>query len=309
MSDEVARLVDELYRTRRSVWESARIQVRNWLEREREKALSGEEDKSRLRIDEGRIKNPDRAVRKLLRKLGDGEQVNSTTVIEESLTDLTGLKVLCKSTRDQLLICSHLQEACKANNSDIVIVEERDYVGSPKDSGYRAKHLLLRVPITNEEPVTVELQIKTLLQDAWSELTHENSYKPGSAVKQTTFHFELARVMAGLLEQVDHFADRLALDMEATLEGEPENSTAPVDVQHPDLEVEIWVTKVTGRYALAEDADGDSRLIPARTVRDLAGSDDYIEVSDYLSEGDRMLATKDEDERGRYFNPVGLPQS
>ncbi len=52
-------------------------------------------------------------------------------------------------------------------------VDEKDYVSEPKDSGYRACHVLLKVQIDSDgAPVIVEVQIKTLLQHAWGELTH-----------------------------------------------------------------------------------------------------------------------------------------
>lgn len=51
--------------------------------------------------------------------------------------------------------------------------DEPDYVSEPKDSGYRACHALLKVQIDSDgAPVIVEVQIKTLLQHAWGELTH-----------------------------------------------------------------------------------------------------------------------------------------
>src|SRR5690625_6089355 len=79
------------------------------------------------------------------------------------------------------------------------LIEERDYTDPPKASGYRACHVILRIPSDQGAPVFAEIQVKTRLQDAWGELTHEDMYKPGAAMKPSKLHGEFARAMANML--------------------------------------------------------------------------------------------------------------
>ena len=62
----------------------------------------------------------------------------------------------------------------------IKLIKEKDYVKNPKESGYVSYHLILGVPISLSDEntyVTVELQIRTLMMDAWAAIEHKLVYK------------------------------------------------------------------------------------------------------------------------------------
>ncbi len=58
---------------------------------------------------------------------------------------------------------------------DDSIIPIRDY----KESGYRSIHYILRLVAIGGQQHTVEIQLRTLLQDVWGELEHSLSYKQG----------------------------------------------------------------------------------------------------------------------------------
>jgi hypothetical protein len=58
------------------------------------------------------------------------------------------------------------------------IVRTRDYVASPKESGYRAVHHIIR-----RKGRMIELQLRTPLQDAWANQVEEDSRRAGTNFK------------------------------------------------------------------------------------------------------------------------------
>jgi hypothetical protein len=96
---------------------------------------------------------------------------------------------------------------------------ERDWVADPKPSGYRAYHVNLctSVPRATERHVVVcELQVRTLLQDSWGELTHEDTYKPGGEVPPLVD--TLSKRMADLMATLDDLAEDLRLELDRLAE-------------------------------------------------------------------------------------------
>ena len=315
---EISRFVEEAFDRRLLAWQSAMNDVGNWLDRQCRTILD-RGDPSRLQVQPGRIKECARTVDKLRRKIveGPGVTVGSVDDVELHIRDLVGTKVLCKSTRDQVLLRDHIRGL--TGDDCFEIDEVKDFTESVKPSGYRAVHFIFRVPVRGEEPVVVELQIKTRLQDAWGELTHEDLYKPGAAIKPTDFHKSVGRTMANLLAEVDRLADDLAEEMSASLESStllgdaPEPCTEPGDGADAEVsvdeEAEVTVRSTGPRYALAVDEDGVQGLISAQAVRDALGVRTIIDVDDYVRRGDRLRVRVIDNDRGLYYVPLALAQS
>ena len=64
--------------------------------------------------------------------------------------------------------------------SDLTLIEKKDYISNPKPNGYRSLHLILEVPIflaERTQPVRIELQIRTMAMDFWATIEHSLQYK------------------------------------------------------------------------------------------------------------------------------------
>ena len=304
-SDTIDELIDELYGERKRAWDAALVSAQSFLDTISDEILENL-DRDRLNADTTRIKDRGRAAGKIKRKIAAGrcEQPTSFADVENVLGDLVGIKVLCKSPRDQSAFIDELEAACHAPNCSIKFAKDpSDYVKEPKPSGYRAYHAVLAVPVASHQgdlTIKVEVQVKTRLQDAWGELTHEDMYKPGEALKPTDFHRDYASEMAELLARVDTMADRLAAELDSL--------TEPSEPEAPDVEpqrITARVTRTGPRYALAVGPDGRRGLIPARSVRDRVGSNRRINVSDYIAVGDHIEVTVDETSDALYYRPAG----
>ena len=294
-------VVGDAYAQRLEAWETAAVRIKHWL-KQQQKGLLKDKDVSRLDVDGHRIKDSARTLAKLVEKAADDPDllIASPHDVENHIRDIVGVKVLCKSPRDQKMMFDSLRDPQQLGA--FVLIEEKNYVDPPKPSGYRACHVTLQVPSDQGEPVFAEIQVKTRLQDAWGELTHEDMYKPGAAMKPSELHGEFARAMANMLATVDDMADTLAVELSALTN--PDLDTGlPSEVEDT---IEVKVRATGPKYALAVDGDGRQGLIPAFAVRELSESKGTIKVNDFVSVDDRLRVTAEEDSKGLYYIPVAL---
>lgn len=307
-------LVDEAYAERRRAWQAALVTAQNFLETIADEILDNV-DRDRLNAQTARIKDPARAADKIRRKITEGRISEPTSVddVVDALGDLIGIKVLCKSPRDLHAFVDALERACRDPECSVRFAKEpMDYVAFPKPSGYRAYHAVLLVRVATHQgdlDVKVEVQVKTRLQDAWGELTHEDMYKPGEALKPTKAHTDYARRMADLLLQVDHMADDLAAQLDSQTTVSKDGTAQPSPVPKDSDIISARVTRTGPRYALAVGPDGRRGLIPARSVKAVIGAKDRIAVDDYLEIGDVVQVVVEDTEDALYYHLSSQPPS
>jgi ppGpp synthetase/RelA/SpoT-type nucleotidyltranferase len=173
-----------------------------------------ERDRVRVDVRPGRVKSKLRAWQKLNHKYG--AKVASTADVPRLMDDLVGLRVVCTNSSDLrrlVEILSNLETWSDGETPVLAIHSSdsaRDYLGAGKPSGYRAYHLNLctSVQVATERHVVVcELQLRTLLQDSWGELTHEDTYKPGT--EPPPLVHTLSKRMADLMATLDDMAQDL----------------------------------------------------------------------------------------------------
>lgn len=95
--------------------------------------------------------------------------------IEENLTDVAGIRIICSFMDDIYKVARMLQQ-----QDDITIITVKDYIAKPKPNGYRSFHMIVEVPVffSNEKrPMKVEVQIRTIAMDFWANLEHRMRYK------------------------------------------------------------------------------------------------------------------------------------
>ena len=120
---------------------------------------------------ESRLKSADSIAEKLRRK----GIAPSLEAAEENLMDIAGVRVVCNFVDDIYRVAELL-----VRQRDVELVETADYIKTPKPSGYRSLHLIIRIPVflsSHTEIVPVEVQIRTLAMDFWATLEHQLRYK------------------------------------------------------------------------------------------------------------------------------------
>lgn len=106
--------------------------------------------------------------------------------IVNNLSDVAGVRVICNYKDDVESIAKFL-----VNQDDITYIEQRDYISSPKENGYRSLHLIIAIPIflyESTELVRVEVQIRTIAMDFWASLEHKLKYKKENEVSNNLYH-------------------------------------------------------------------------------------------------------------------------
>ena len=123
-----------------------------------------------------RLKTVDSAIQKLERK---GYEVNTYNLINH-VHDMIGVRIVCSFISDVYDIVNIIK-----NSKQFKIKEEKDYIRSPKSSGYTSYHLIVLVPIhlnSRIEYVEAEIQIRTIAMDFWASLDHKIQYKFEGAI-------------------------------------------------------------------------------------------------------------------------------
>ena len=126
------------------------------------------------RFVESRMKTPESICGKLQRK---GRPVDFKTATEV-LNDISGVRCICYSVKEIYWIAHQI-----GKDSRFQIIKAKDYIRKPKKNGYESYHIIMDVPVPTDEKkekvqtVRVELQLRTMIMDAWASMDNRISYK------------------------------------------------------------------------------------------------------------------------------------
>ena len=153
-----------------------------------------------------RLKSFDSIIEKLQRK---GLPMDDFDVIEQSLNDIAGVRVICSFPEDVYMLAEALLK-----QDDIRLLERKDYIASPKANGYRSLHLIVEVPIflaQEKRLMKVEVQFRTIAMDFWASLEHQLKYKKEleNTEELTRELLECAEVSAALDAKMEEIRKRI----------------------------------------------------------------------------------------------------
>ena len=143
-----------------------------------------------------RIKTSESIVKKLKKH---GYESTIQNMIEH-VNDIAGIRVICSFTSDIYRIADMIR-----NQSDIKVIAVKDYIITPKTSGYKSYHMLVSVPVFLSDRIIdtkVEIQIRTVAMDFWASLEHKLKYKKN--VKNATQIVAQLKACADSIEMLDY---------------------------------------------------------------------------------------------------------
>ena len=149
-------------------------EIVDWLRRDLENLLNCEGVRAIVRA---RIKSFESYYQKILRKCKSSG--NSSLCL--SINDLLGLRIVCPFLDDLKAV-----ERILERNYTISQIERKGNGHNFREFAYESTHLLLNVPELMytcygfKNPVVTEVQLRTILQDAWAEIEHQLVYKTGA---------------------------------------------------------------------------------------------------------------------------------
>jgi len=129
--------------------------------------------------------------------------------VRARIRDIAGVRITCAFVADAYWVADMLMA-----QSDLEVLEIKDYIAHPKPNGYQSLHLIVTVPVflsDHTEFVPVEIQLRTIAMDFWASLEHKIYYKydrevPAALVAELTEAADAARAldakMARLREQI-----------------------------------------------------------------------------------------------------------
>ena len=133
--------------------------------------LSSQFNRKVMQSVEHRVKTADSIARKLAKKGHEATFENAVAY----LNDIVGIRVVCLYSDDVYQIARQLKE-----QKDFSLIREKDYIKTPKKSGYQSLHLILDLPLVSDhatENYRVEIQIRTIAMDFWAGVDNHICYK------------------------------------------------------------------------------------------------------------------------------------
>ncbi len=118
-----------------------------------------------------RLKKPSSICEKLERR----SLPISVESMEENLTDIAGVRVICSFPEDVYTLANALLQ-----QDDVTLIVMKDYIAKPKENGYRSLHMIVEIPIflaQQKRKMKVEIQLRTIAMDFWASLEHQLCYK------------------------------------------------------------------------------------------------------------------------------------
>lgn len=133
--------------------------------------MSYEYDRNPIETIKTRLKKPESILEKMKRR----DVPFDPKAIEKNIFDIAGVRVICSYIKDVYMLEEYL-----LRQDDIVLIDRKDYIENPKESGYRSLHLIVSVPIflaDETKMMNVEIQLRTIAMDFWASLEHTVNYK------------------------------------------------------------------------------------------------------------------------------------
>ena len=136
-----------------------------------------------------RVKNPIHLLQKIIRKKAEypDRMIDHRNYLEW-INDLAGVRVLYLYRESWYGIARHIRELWALKRPPVAYIgsnpgvetqalEEAGFDVRPHDQGYRALHFVISVQ-SHKQPYFLEIQLRTLFQEGWSEIDHTIRY-PG----------------------------------------------------------------------------------------------------------------------------------
>ena len=181
----------------------------------------------------------------------------------EEIADLAGARVVCLYRGDMAKVAEIIR-------SEFVVVEDVDMLDDLgiDQFGYGARHFIVRLGKTSSgaryddlKEFVCEVQVRTVVQDAWAIIQHHMVYKREAQVP-TQLQRKL-NSLAGTFETVDDQFERIRAERDAYLVGIRDTASSPSDFLENELNLDSLKEYLTWAFPGRgpELWDGQSRRV------------------------------------------------
>jgi len=172
-----------------------------------------------------RAKDPIHLIAKILRKtVKNPERIINLDSYTDEITDLIGVRVLHLFKEDWREIHNCVNARWDLKEKPIVYYREGDILAdyekeqdqfsySKHEKGYRSVHYLINFQPTKAK-VTLEIQVRTLFEEAWSEIDHLVRYPTTNSHPLLTPYLNLFNRLAGSADEMGSFVKKLQTELD-----------------------------------------------------------------------------------------------
>lgn len=133
-------------------------------------------DRNPIENIKSRIKSAESIAKKMERK---GLPM-TLSCLTNNIYDIAGIRVICPFITDVYEVARML-----LSQTDVELVQVKDYIREPKENGYRSLHLIVKINVFFSDgmrQVPVEVQMRTIAMNFWASTEHQLRYKKDKAI-------------------------------------------------------------------------------------------------------------------------------
>lgn len=216
------------------------------LEKEAEYIVSKMIDAPSVHSVRRRVKNPKHLIEKIIRK---GQKYKDRNICVENyrdiVTDLIGIRVLhlfkddWKDIHSNILNLWELKETPQVNirRGDYNLQLFRESIADlnceiiVREHGYRSVHYLVKIPITISLYVLVEIQVRTVFEEAWSEIDHIMRYPYDTDNPIITEYLAIFNRIVGCADEMGTFLKKVKKDFTQIKDFDPSSLPRELDMK------------------------------------------------------------------------------
>lgn len=164
-------------------------------------------DRNPIENIKSRIKSAESIAKKMERK---GLPM-TLSCLTNNIFDIAGIRVICPFITDVYEVARML-----LSQTDVELVQVKDYIREPKENGYRSLHLIVKINVFFSDgmrQVPVEVQMRTIAMNFWASTEHQLRYKKDIEFTEE-MHNEL-RHCSELMAEADERMQKLAEQLPA----------------------------------------------------------------------------------------------
>ena len=176
-----------------------------------------------------------KSVESLLKKVQKKNLPLSLEVIQENIKDIAGIRITCSFVSDIYRISEMIQA-----QSDIEVVEVKDYIQQPKSNGYQSLHIIMKIPVFMSDRtinVYVEMQIRTIAMDFWASLEHKIYYKYNKQIPE--YLTRQLKEAANTVAELDRKMEHINKEVNILKENDTSNDDDPMLFNPRDLMIQM----------------------------------------------------------------------
>ncbi|WP_192850859.1 RelA/SpoT domain-containing protein [Vibrio parahaemolyticus] len=192
-----------------------------------------------------RIKDSGHLLAKIVRKRSKGSQkyadINASNY-DEIITDLVGVRVLHLFKEEWKDIQDYIDESWGVVEGPTVYYREGDKLEQFSDcdkekhkDGYRSIHSIITTRLQKKE-VQAEVQVRTVFEEAWSEIDHQVRYPNYSDNETLTYFLNIFNGLAGYADEMGTFVKKLAYEITASEESTKVHEQLLTELKKAEIE-------------------------------------------------------------------------